>query len=230
MDYDRSKIVQEVDPKDIVFLQGNSFSNLNTVISIPTRGMIHIRVVLAWKALMMPLNSHIQTIAIEKMEVGEARNKSAQHVLDNKGIEYLLFLDDDVIPPEDTLLRLMRVLIDEGYDMVSGTYHQKNPFRAPLGYRYIDGILTNITREEELSGKVFDVDVIGMGCTLIKRKVFETIPFPLFKTNEVKDGNRTKMETEDVYFCKLVKKHGFRIGIHTGIQAGHMDTESGVIY
>jgi hypothetical protein len=228
--YPSDLIAREADPKDIQYLKGNSFSNMNTLVSIPTRGMIHCKVIISWKSLMYPLNSNISHFFIEGLEVGEARNKTVQALHEIPNLEYLLFLDDDVLVPSDLLIRLSRCMKEEEYDIISGLYHIKDSNRTPLAFRIEDNLLKPISQDEELSGKVIDVDVVPMGCTLIKKSAFSKLIKPYFKTVNESDGIRTTNITEDVYFCRKAKEAGLKIGIHTGLRCGHLDVNTGIIY
>lgn len=228
--YPKDLVYSEASPEDITYIQGNNFQNLNTLIAIPTRGMIHCKVIINWKSMLMPLNSQISNLFIEGMEVGYARNKSIELLLDNPNNNYILFLDDDVIVPSDLLLRLFRGITEEGYDIISGLYHQKNNLKTPLAFKDIDTILHPISKDEELSEKLFEVDIVPMGCTLIKKSVFNKLQMPYFKTVVETDGKYSNSITEDVYFCRKAKEAGLKIGIHTGLRCGHLMTSTGIIY
>lgn len=228
--YDKSLVFSEASPEDIIYVKGKGYSNLNTLISIPTRGMIHCKIIIGWRSMMYPLNSNITHLFVEGMEVGDARNHTVDALNSIPNIEYILFLDDDVIVPSDLLVRLSRLIKEEDYDIVSGLYHIKDDNRTPLAYRIIDNIMTPISIDEELSGKVFEVDIVPMGCTLIKKTVFDKLEKPYFKTVNEVYGHINTSQTEDVYFCKKARKVGLKIGIHTGLRCGHLNTSDGIIY
>lgn len=229
--YPKELVYSEATPEDVLYVKGNNYSNLDMLIAIPTRGMIPAKAVVGWKMMMTPLNSNITHAMLEGMEVGYARNYAAKSVL-NMTIpcEFLFFLDDDVIVPPDILIKLTRLCTQEGYDVVSGLYHMKNETRAPLAYRFQNGIMQSISRDEELSEKVLDVDVVPMGCTLIKKSLIQKLKEPYFQTLERLEANGDALITEDTYFCVKAKEVGAKIGVHTGIRCGHINTRTGVIY
>lgn len=231
MSYPKELVYSEATPEDIIYVQGSGYSNLNTVIAVPTRGMIPAKTVLSWKSMLTPLNSNITHAIIENMEVGDARNYAVRTLQELPvSAEYLFFLDDDIIIPPDILIKLSRVMRQENYDIISGLYHKKDSYRTPIAYRVVDGIMTSISRDEELSEKVIELDIVPMGCTLIRKSIFQKMNKPYFKTVDEADWNHSMSMTEDVYFCLKAKEVGAKIGVHTGIRCGHINTRTGVIY
>lgn len=228
--FPRHLVCSEASSEDIKYVTGGSYCNLNTLIVIPTRGMVHYKVIISWKALLMPLSSNISNLFLESMEIGEARNTAIEEFKKMSNIEYIVFLDDDVIVPENALIRLYRSMIVNNYDILAAMYYMKSPIKVPVGFKYNNGVLTNINIDEQLKNEPLDVDVVGMGCTLIRKSAFDKLSFPYFKTVENLEGIKTTNSTEDVYFCNKAKESGLKIGIHPGIRCGHIDVKSGIIY
>ncbi len=56
--------------------------------------------------------------------------------------------------------------------------------------------------------------MIGAGCLLISRRVFETMPEPYFFSPE-------QDYTEDTHFCFEAKKAGFTIYVDTTVKCKH---------
>lgn len=105
-----------------------------------------------------------------------SRNTACEAVL-QYGVQWLLFLDSDVIPErDDAILQLMR----HNLPIVSGVYHAKAPPHLPLVLRRMpqpqpDGtvksVLANIA--EWTPGEVLQVDGVPTGFLLIHRRVLE---------------------------------------------------------
>jgi len=99
------------------------------------------------------------------------RNEIARYFL-GSGAEWLLFLDDDVEPKPDTLLRLL----SHEKELVSGIYYRRTPPCDPLVYTQDEsGWYRPVIEWEE--GSLFQVPngATGLGCTLINRSVFQKI-------------------------------------------------------
>lgn len=85
---------------------------------------------------------------------------------------WVMWLDDDTVMPDGTISRLL----DTGKNFIAGMYHlARAPFnpiayvRHPedkWGYRALYGYSP---------GSLFQIDSVGMGCTLIHRSVYEKI-------------------------------------------------------
>lgn len=153
------------------------------------------------------------------------------------GFEWLFFLDSDVTIPIDTLQKLL----SHNLPIVCGLYKAKKPngFFWAAWMRGSDptGKMAFVP-VASWSGRLFEVDVIGAGCMLIHRKVFEEIrkktdlPFFLW----TKERNQTlldkldvpeplmKQVSEDFWFCMLAKHTGFQIVVDGEVKCGHIST------
>ncbi len=62
----------------------------------------------------------------------------------------------------------------------------------------------------------------GMGCMIVKQGVFEKIGYPWFLPQEfiTENGNKDFMG-DDVSFCLLAEKKGFKTYVDIGVQIGH---------
>lgn len=84
--------------------------------------------------------------------------------------DWLWFVDDDTVPPEDALFKLLKAQ----REIISGVYYLGTyPYNAIVYNRREDGLYQAF--QNIPYGAVFQVDSIGMGCTLIHRSVFEKI-------------------------------------------------------
>lgn len=69
-----------------------------------------------------------------------------------------------------------------------------------------------------------EVNAVGTGCFLIRSRVWEAIPGPWFRHVTSNDELLSPEggTGEDIYFCKLARKHGFRVWTHGTALAGHV--------
>jgi hypothetical protein len=94
----------------------------------------------------------------------------------NKGFlkgdaDWVFWMDDDTVPPMDTIIHLINL----GRPFVAGLYFLPRKPYNPIAYkRHQDsGLYAPIYKYPV--GALFEVDSVGMGCTLIHRSVYEKI-------------------------------------------------------
>lgn len=147
-----------------------------------------------------------------------ARNAGVQAAL-NLGAEYVFMYDSDVVPPHDAIIRLMR----HNLPFISGMYCRRSPPHAiPV---MIKGTwVTDFPR-----GKLIEVDMVGAGCLLIHRSVFETLPHqrlghPWFDWRVNMQGILPPQEclSEDFTLCMHYKKHGGHVYVDTSVKCRHI--------
>jgi len=170
-----------------------------------------------WRTLIFPDRGN--RIFLYGMPFDHARNQGCQRTLET-GHEYLFFLDDDVIVPPDTILRLM----NHNLDIVSGLYYRRQLPLAPVMMKEFLGKNTQwITNYQPDS--LVEADLIGCGCLLIKRKVLEIMSPPWFewKCDPFRWPDLTSFErcSEDFDFCRKAQKLGFKLYVDTSIQCHH---------
>jgi hypothetical protein len=127
---------------------------------------------------------------------------------------HILFLDADMAWPSDVLLRMLK---HHELDVVSGFYCLKGGDFAPVAMK--DGFVADgsqVTQYyhdrdfEETSDALREVQVVGMGCTLIKTEIFDAIgPRPWFEY--ANDDQGWPRVSEDVTFCQKARAAGYRI-------------------
>ncbi len=85
--------------------------------------------------------------------------------------EWLMWFDDDTIPPDDVISRLLAL----EKEAVAGLYFNPNPPKNPIAYlRAKDGVGYDALYDYPY-GSLIQVDSVGMGCTLVHRSVYERI-------------------------------------------------------
>lgn len=84
--------------------------------------------------------------------------------------DWIFWNDDDTVFPDGAISHMLR--LDKPF--VAGLYFNTNPPYNPIAYKRIDnGGYQHLW--DYAPGSVFEVDCVGMGCTLIHRSVYEKI-------------------------------------------------------
>ena len=203
-------------------------------IMVPHTGEVSSEWCLMFKEFPLPPGSQI--FMSRGMLIDVTRESMVKTALD-AGFEWLFFLDSDVILPKDALQKLM----SHNLPLVCGLYKAKKPNgffwaawmkgKAPDGKDAFVPIAT-------WNGRLFEVDVIGTGCMLIHRSVFEGIraktDLPFFMwSKERNPALLDKMNlpdpmmreiSEDFWFCLLAKHNGFKVVVDGDVKCGHIST------
>jgi len=140
--------------------------------------------------------------------------KSAKPTVSNRNLiaidfletdaDFLLTIDSDTVPTVNPLK-----LIEHDLDIVGGVY----PAWKETGYIWLavnkqrDGSFKHVKKNNR-NGLV-EVDALGAGCMLIKRKVLEDIKCPFLDKIDPVVGNRSL--GHDLYFCERAKEKGFKV-------------------
>lgn len=133
--------------------------------------------------------------------VAKNRRELVEYFL-NTDYEYIWWLDYDHTFPIDACSRLLKHNAE-----IVGCNYRKRRFPDPvfIGYRNDTGTveLTDDSPPTEY------VDILGMGCCLVKREVYEKIGPPYY----IMDFDKKKrLETgEDIYFCQKAKEKGYKV-------------------
>lgn len=125
-----------------------------------------------------------------RMSIDRMRNMCGRIVAENADITHLLFIDDDVLIPFDTVDRLLACDADiaAGWTLIRGF-----PFQNMFFKYTTENNLQNWDAPELSDDKLFHVDAVGFSCALIKADVIRNTPSPWFITGGY--------NTEDIYFC-----------------------------
>lgn len=171
----------------------------------------------SWRTLIWP--DRANRTFLYGMPFDHARSQGCQRTLET-GHDYLFFLDDDVIVPPDTIIRLMQ----RNLDIVGGLYYRRQLPPAPVMMRDIEGKGGQWITEYQ-PGSLVEADLIGSGCMLVKRKVLEIMPAPWFewKCDPFRWPDLKPMErcSEDYDFCRKARALGFKLYVDTSIQCHH---------
>ncbi|RMG90731.1 MAG: hypothetical protein D6706_19005 [Chloroflexi bacterium] len=132
------------------------------------------------------------------------------------GYDALLTIEADMIVPRDAASRLARCL-EEGADIAYGLYVWRHGNRKWSAYTSIDGIgglslSSDPERARAVWGQVVEVAGVGLGCTLISRRVLKSFPF------HVADDRCSC----DWWLAVDAARAGMRQVCDTGVVCGHI--------
>lgn len=145
-------------------------------------------------------------ISTRGYNTSENRNWIAAKAV-NSGCDYLFFIDDDMILPEDTL----EELLDADKDIIGGVYLTKYEVQDPV---------LELLPGTEPSDDIFQVAAIGTGAMLIRRDVFKKLPQPWFKYEWYDNGSIKR--SHDWIFCEDARKAGFEVWADPRHKIGHI--------
>lgn len=176
----------------------------------------------AWALGLRNLRIPGQIAVAAGMPYDHARNSLCEQVL-RSDFQWLFFLDSDVIPPNDTILRL----ISHGHPVISGVYFRRSP---PVGIPVM--IRGNSWVTQYPPNSIIEVDYVGAGCMAIHRSVLEKLPpsdprrgkkWFDWKVDMLGIGPPGECLSEDFSFCLSVKRHlGIAVKVDTSIQCRHV--------
>lgn len=154
----------------------------------------------------------IQMVLTNVMGTGLALNRiNLCKTAMQREASHILFLDDDMRLPMDTLMGLIR----HDKDIVAANCARKELWPTRPTARGFKGECV-YTRKR--STGLEEVDSIGTGVMLINTRVLKAMPQPWFA--EVWKPETETVTGEDVYFCEQARKHGFKVYIDHDISKG----------
>lgn len=173
----------------------------------------------------LPVNN-IEWRLIPNPSVAVARNQAVDEFLVSKA-KSLLMIDRDHI----FNCAYLKILFEVDKEIITALYttaiksfkDSGNTLIEPVALREFEGKVNSLTQPEinrhfeKYPAEPMEVDFSGLGLTLIKRKVFETIPKPWFAQPEHL-GSPQCVCGEDYYFCKKRESMDLRLGFILYVQ------------
>jgi len=154
------------------------------------------------------------TSTVHGQSPAKARNILIQQAVDNE-CTHIFLMDDDMILPADTLKKLLK----HDKDIVTGLYLLRGfPYRPALFDKaYDNGKCKHTSLTPDMKGLVPAVNC-GLGCVLIKTRVFRELIKPWVRLGEVESDQWC----DDIGFFNRCRKAGFRIWCDLDCPCGHM--------
>ena len=152
--------------------------------------------------------------------------------------QYILFIEDDTIPPPGTIPELTRMLdgADESFMTCGGIYTTRSNPPEPIVYREPGG---GPFWNWKL-GDIFECWACGMGCQMIRMELFKKMPKPWFKEIKSREEalefsdlfpdalNKSVQDVRvstDMFFFTKMASMGFKGLAHGGVLPVHWDVE-----
>jgi len=153
-------------------------------------------------------------VIAKRMFVQNARNIAVDHALEH-GMDYILFIDDDMVVKPDS--RLFTNLVKHDKDItVPLFFHRRHPYAPLIFKRKIrsGGKYTTFDNIMDYQKGLIEVDGAGCGVMLIKTGVFKKLDKPYFVHGDTFG--------EDLYFSNKAINAGFKIYCDTTLEVGHI--------
>jgi hypothetical protein len=147
--------------------------------------------------------------------------------------DYIMWIDSDIIFKTEDLMELLQM----NKDIASGWYCQSNGGALSNQSTVVESMNDQELYEkgsnryetvEDMARRTepFKVDYCGFGWILIKKGVYEKIPYPWFvpRVIQLQKPDGTILEdvcSEDISMCQDFKKYGFDIWVHPKVRVGH---------
>jgi hypothetical protein len=147
--------------------------------------------------------------------------------------DYIMWIDSDIIFKTEDLMELLKM----NKDISAGWYCQSNGGALSNQTTVVESMNDQELYEkgsnryetvEDMARRTepFKVDYCGFGWILIKKGVYEKIPYPWFvpRVIQLQKPDGTILEdvcSEDISMCQDFKKYGFDIWVHPKVRVGH---------
>ena len=154
--------------------------------------------------------------------IDKARNELVNLALKDN-CDYILFIDSDMLIPRGAIDKLLEMDVD----IASGLYFSKGKPYLPVARvkeKTLEGDRHFFLEDFEFN-EIIKVAGVGMGCCLIKTKVFKDLEYPYFKLEWRKHEGKPYQIAEDLYFCEEAAKKGYEVHLNTGVVCDHYGTE-----
>lgn len=152
--------------------------------------------------------------------ISNNRNKIVKDFLSKPEYDYLMMLDNDIIPPLNVL-----DLVDFDKDVIGGVcfaYMDNAIVPLVVDYNTPENIAKGdkpfLVKELEGDEGLVECDAIGSGLIIMKREVLEKVKAP-FSNRYDEDGIKTM--GLDFSFCDKARQLGYKVFAHTDFLCSH---------
>ena len=182
------------------------------------------------KALAQDPDLDVEIVTQQGSNVPRARNAmingERSHLKRQKldGFDWFLCVDADTGFTPDHVKRLLA----HDKDVVSGTYlHKHDASRVVAGwFGDVDGLSPMDKRVTPDRTGLFEVDWVGAGFLLMRRGVFERVPYPWFACTEVEydspQGVCAQTTSDDLGLCMKLKANGETVWLDADCRVDHV--------
>lgn len=153
----------------------------------------------------------------------------------------LMMLDHDIIFDPADVPRLVEACATSEYDILGVPYSMRGEAKSLIGFPVVPDDGSDLELDCYGCGGLYPANALGMGFTAIKMRVFHelkkhvpkvligmrAVAWPFFALEVQEDAVELDGERlafyhgEDVSFCRLARKHGFKVGLDTRPRIAH---------
>lgn len=147
-----------------------------------------------------------------------SRDDLARYAM-TEGFDYVLWLDSDMVFPEDFHERMLKTLTENNLDILSGIYYKRKPPYSPVVFdkMQLKGKIWDYSWLEDVPDSLFEVGACGFGCVLLKTEVLMSVQLKHgYLFHPMQNGG------EDVAFCVRARDCGYKIMCDPTIVCGHV--------
>lgn len=196
----------------------NLADRLHVFVCTPMRSnYVHYR----FMAAMMSLQKapRFEFISSVHYVIDEARNVLAEKSLE-KGATHILFVDDDMMPPPDAAIRLLK----HDVDIVCALTFSRLPPHCPCIFKNVGQDIYPI---ESINKGLIEIDACSGAFVLIKSDVFKQMPKKWYKPgdNTLAIYKKAGGLSEDIGFSFKAKRIGLGVYCDTDLIVPHVDDE-----
>lgn len=150
----------------------------------------------------------------------KARNHIVEEFLKTDAT-HLFFIDADTVPPPDALDKMLKA----DKDIISGLTpiieYDKTRANDSSGFYKKWNCVGEDDQIVKANSGIVPIKGAGASCILIKREVFEKMPFPWYKFLDKDDNGKPCEISEDIYFIIMAISNGFKPYADTSIICNH---------
>jgi len=186
-------------------------------LAIVTNRQVKSQTVLSLANMLTQTNHEVYTvIATEGYTIAENRSYCLNRALREK-CTHLLFIDDDMTFPPDTIEKLLSV---EKPIVGVNSYSRKLPLTTTIGRLHPNGSYISPEDATPMPESPFECYSIGFGIALIDLEVIKRMKPPYFSFKAHPSGFTE--EGEDGYFCRKARELEIEVWADPRIEVGHI--------
>lgn len=155
----------------------------------------------------------------DNYDVPTMRNNAVEAAL-SSDVDYVFFLDADMIYPHDSLV----TLLSHDKEVVQGFYVTRRLPTLPVHFNTIklDGHLAEESNRVFPEHGLVEQAAGGFGGVLVRRDVLEKMQFPYFKLYFDEQETGKVLLGEDIYFFLQLEKLGIKAWLDCDLHFGHL--------
>ena len=201
---------------------------MKLMLGIPTGGTPAEPFLKSLNDMQLPLAfSEVENKSVVGNFVPAARELLVEYALE-RGADFLLMIDDDMIVPPDALQRLLDTFGDPNVALCGALYYSRDGLR-PM-------VVDDWNPQDTTSASIpaFDdrtpvrVGGVGFGLAMVRTAAAARLARPLFSAQILLErvAGRVRICNEDYLFCRRLREAGWDVLLHPGVRCGHYDRAS----